>query len=219
MGHEPPDAAQVRAKYAAAADGYDARQRVPVRRRRYELVEAPLRKIAEKGAVLDLGTGTGRLLRKVGGRGVGIDPSIEMLRRAGGLPVACADAHALPFRDDSFDAVVAAQGVFRYLDTDRAMAECARVLRAGGRLGLHQFAERTWSPRTLFRPRTAAQTASGLHLSNLRELTQPAEGAGLIVEESFFWRATRLYPYVIPVPGWLPGHLWSHCVAVFRKSR
>jgi len=44
-------------------------------------------------------------------------------------------AEALPFAAGSLDAVVAAQA-FRWFDADRALAELARVVRPGGRLGL-----------------------------------------------------------------------------------
>lgn len=46
--------------------------------------------------------------------------------------VLAGDACALPFADQSFDIVVAAE-IFEHLDDDeRAMSECARVLRSGG---------------------------------------------------------------------------------------
>jgi ubiquinone/menaquinone biosynthesis methyltransferase len=72
----------------------------------------------------------------------GADFSLNMLARGAaktGLPAAQADALALPFADASFDAVTVAFGV-RNLDSwQRGVAEIARVLRPGGRMGILEF--------------------------------------------------------------------------------
>jgi ubiquinone/menaquinone biosynthesis C-methylase UbiE/DNA-binding transcriptional ArsR family regulator len=102
--------------------------------------------------LLDLGTGTGRILELFGaeiGRGVGIDLNPEMLQfaranldRAGlkNCSVRQGDLYNLPFGRDSFDAVVLHQ-VLHYLDDGaRAVREAARVLRPSGRLVVVDFA-------------------------------------------------------------------------------
>jgi len=81
--------------------------------------------------------------RRYPGAGVvGSDFSIPMLARGKGktgLPAAAADALRLPFRDGSVSAVTVAFGV-RNLDSYEAgLAEMARVLRPGGRLGVLEF--------------------------------------------------------------------------------
>jgi SAM-dependent methyltransferase len=89
------------------------------------------------GALLDLGCGTGAqtvAFRDEGWEVTGVDASEDMLRRAGdrGLEVVRADASALPFEDDSFDAAVS---LWTHTDVDHfaaAVREVARVLRAGG---------------------------------------------------------------------------------------
>jgi len=91
--------------------------------------------------VLDLGCGIGRLasvLKQRGSGVVGIDFSYAMLKRAAhelDLPVQ-ADATSIPFRSDTFGAVVTS-GVLQHLPTDTAfelaLMEIARVLRPGGR--------------------------------------------------------------------------------------
>lgn len=103
-------------------------------------------------SLLDLGTGTGRILELFGSeisRGVGIDLNPEMLQFAranldkAGLKncsVRQGDLYNLPFPRDSFDAIVMHQ-VLHYLDDGaRALREAARVLRASGRLVVVDFA-------------------------------------------------------------------------------
>lgn len=103
-------------------------------------------------ALLDLGTGTGRILELFGAeisRGVGIDLNTEMLQfaranldRAGlkNCSVRQGDLYNLPFPRDSFDAIVLHQ-VLHYLDDGaRALREAARVLRPGGRIVVVDFA-------------------------------------------------------------------------------
>lgn len=52
-----------------------------------------------------------------------------------------ADAEALPFPDQSFDAVVSTFGVMFTADQDRAASELVRVCRSGGKIGLAN-----WTP-------------------------------------------------------------------------
>lgn len=91
--------------------------------------------------VLDVGCGEGQVARLALAGGaeaaVGIDPTWaqveEASRRGGGPAYAKAGAGELPFRDASFDAVVACL-VFEHIrDVDEAIAEVSRVLAPGGR--------------------------------------------------------------------------------------
>jgi len=93
------------------------------------------------GDVLDVGCGDGQVSRLAvrGGatRVVGVDPTWNQLvtaeARGGGASYGRAGAASLPFRSDSFDAVVACL-VFEHIrDVDAAIAEVGRVLRPGGR--------------------------------------------------------------------------------------
>lgn len=214
----PPSWREVALGYDEGAAGYDRRHGDLRSRWRFRVIDAPQLRAA-RGArrVLELGCGTGRLLVQVDAPvRVGIDVSRRMLHEARGLPLhrAVADAHWLPFADACFDAILAGKGVFRYLDYARAFAECARVLAPGGRLAVHQYAARPLSPRRLTRPRDPGDS---LHVHRLDELLAPARRAGLAPASTHLFRAVRVPPFVVPVPSWLPGQLWSHCVLVFAK--
>lgn len=95
--------------------------------------------------ILDVGTGTGEVLRQLArhpGRlqATGVDQSAAMLAHVPDLPVGwsvgVADARRLPFADGAFDAVIAAYllHVLPPEDLPEVADELLRVLRPGGRL-------------------------------------------------------------------------------------
>lgn len=110
------------------------------------LADAPL------GVVLDIGTGTGRmaeLFAERADRVVALDKNLEMLRVARAklqhLPAAQielvqGDFADLPFADASFDTVLLHQVLHFAPDPAPALAEAARVIRAGGRIAIVDFA-------------------------------------------------------------------------------
>jgi len=106
--------------------------------RALELIPAPL--------VLDVATGTGRLPRVLlhqpsfDGRIIGLDLSRRMLQEAvrrtaqfaDRLTFLWQDARALPFDDDTFDAVTCLEALEFTPDPRAVLAELVRVLRPGG---------------------------------------------------------------------------------------
>ncbi len=120
-----------------------------------DIVEAAVLEIAGTQPVqslLDLGTGTGRmleLLAPLAERAIGVDQSPPMLNlartrleRAGlrNAQLRQGDIYALPVEQDSCDLVIVHQ-VLHYLDDPgRALREAARMLRPGGRLLVIDFA-------------------------------------------------------------------------------
>lgn len=87
--------------------------------------------------VLEVGCGTGLVLRKLAGaasRAVGVDLSPGMLAhaRARGLDVHEGSATALPFADASFDVAVSFKTLPHVPDLHGALSEMARVVRPGG---------------------------------------------------------------------------------------
>lgn len=91
--------------------------------------------------VVDLAAGTGKLtapLARTGADLIAVEPVTamrDMLRiRLPSVATVAGVAEALPFAYGSIDAVTVAQA-FHWFDPVRAMAELARVIRVGGRLG------------------------------------------------------------------------------------
>lgn len=110
--------------------------------------------------VLDVATGTGdlalELSRRVAPRGevVGCDFSEAMLararRKAPQLRFELADATELPYADDSFDATTCAYALRNFADTQRGLAELARVVRPGGTAVVLEFTTPRQRPLSLF---------------------------------------------------------------------
>jgi ArsR family transcriptional regulator len=107
---------------------------------------------ASLGALLDVGTGTGRmaeLFAPQAGEVVAFDKSPEMLRiaraRLQHLPaeriaLVQGDFAALPFDAGQFDTVLFHQVLHYALDPGAVLAEAARVTRPGGRIAVVDFA-------------------------------------------------------------------------------
>ncbi len=99
-----------------------------------------------RGRLLDIGTGTGRVLELLAPRvrqGLGVDASKAMLALArarlshpglGHCAVRLADMYRLPLADASFDIAVLQMVLHFAEDPAGAIAEAARVLRPGGKL-------------------------------------------------------------------------------------
>ncbi|HUK11186.1 MAG TPA: metalloregulator ArsR/SmtB family transcription factor [Stellaceae bacterium] len=104
------------------------------------------------GDLLDVGTGTGRMLELFAPRvehALGVDLSREMLAVArvnlehAGLrncSLRQGDMYQLPLADESFDAAIFHQVLHYAADPVRAIREAARVLQPGGRLVVVDFA-------------------------------------------------------------------------------
>jgi len=174
---------------------------------REALVDRPFR------SLLDLGTGTGRMLELFAGdieRGLGLDLSLEMLaiarsrlERAGlrHVSVRQADIYSLAPPRETFDVVLIHQ-VLHFLDDGaRAIGEAARMLRPGGRLLVVDFAphdleflrEEHAHRRLGFAAETVSQwmKAAGLDVVAHRTLS-PDEETGKIAVSLWLARDPRL---------------------------
>ncbi len=151
--------AAVRAERAAAADAWFAAHAADWDRERAlyiaeTAVEAAIETALTPGVLgnlLDIGTGTGRMIELLGPRAtsaLGIDRSPEMLRLARGRiegaglthgAVRRGDMYALPPADGSIDTVIIHQVLHFADDPAAVIAEAARVLAPGGRLLVVDF--------------------------------------------------------------------------------
>lgn len=121
----------------------------------FDRVQRRLLKMVEKEyvptSVLDVGCGTGRLLRKAKARWpkaqfIGVDPAEGMINIARQLmPEAkfyVAKAESLPLPDESVDLVFSTASYNFWLDKEKGLTEIRRVLKVGGLLFLADF----WPP-------------------------------------------------------------------------
>jgi len=110
--------------------------------------------------VLELGAGTGSLLRSLVAYGAeprlltGIDIDFRRLRRARnaafGASVAVADGALLPYKDDAFDLVFVFTALSSMLDTEvrrHAAHEAFRVIRPGGLVVVYDFVMNPFNSR------------------------------------------------------------------------
>lgn len=166
------------------------------------------------GDVLDVGSGDGaaaallaphvRSLTCIDTNARLIEVAKERLARFPRATALVADVHALPFADARFDAVMMFHTLTYAEHPGRALAECARVLRPGGRLVLlclnqHQQQEVTarygerhpgFSPRAV----KSLLTASGLEVRSAEIATREAKKPHLEVVLATAEKAPQLKP-------------------------
>lgn len=103
-----------------------------------DMLFAAVKEFAPK-RVLEVGCGAGAMAQRVrdelGAEVVAIDTSERMieLTRQREVEAYVGDIQELPFGDGEFDCVFAGWVLYHVLDRERAISECARVLRPGGR--------------------------------------------------------------------------------------
>ncbi|MGV9712223.1 demethylmenaquinone methyltransferase [Gordonia sp. NPDC003424] len=106
--------------------------------------------------VLDLAAGTAVSTVELGRSGahcIAADFSLGMLKAGAKreVPKVAADALALPFADESFDAATISFGLRNVNDVPKALSELHRVLKPGGRLVICEFSTPVLKPlRTVY---------------------------------------------------------------------
>jgi demethylmenaquinone methyltransferase/2-methoxy-6-polyprenyl-1,4-benzoquinol methylase len=118
---------------------------------------ADLARVGPGTRALDVATGTGDLaiaLARRGGEVVGSDFSEGMLERARAKSSQVrweqANALALPYDDDAFDAATVGFGARNFSELERGIAEMARVVRPGGRVVVLEITTPTKPPLSTF---------------------------------------------------------------------
>lgn len=153
--------------------------------------------------VLDLAAGTGtssEILARSGARVVAADFSKGMLEIGrnrhqgdGRIDFVFADAMALPFGDDEFDAVTISFGLRNIVDPHRALNELFRVTKPGGRIVICEFSK---PPSRAFRAAYFAYLRHGLPvLSKLASSNAPAYG--------YLTGSIEAWPDQTTLAGWL----------------
>ena len=118
---------------------------------------ADLARVGPGTRALDVATGTGDLaiaLARRGGDVVGSDFSEGMLERARAKSADVrweqANALALPYPDDAFDAATVGFGARNFSDLRQGLAEMTRVVRPGGRVVVLEITTPTKPPLSTF---------------------------------------------------------------------
>ncbi|MFL6490598.1 MAG: methyltransferase domain-containing protein [Nitrososphaera sp.] len=118
---------------------------------KYEIIRAA----SHRSHILELACGTGILSSMLAERGksvTGIDLTFEYLlasKRRLKVPIAQGTAEVLPYRGESFDAIVSSY-LAKYVDIQRVIDECWRVLKPGGVVVFHDFTYPTGLMRNLW---------------------------------------------------------------------
>ena len=150
---------QVQAMFDRIAGVYDAMNSVMTAglHHRWRRRAIDLAAVGPGSRVLDVATGTGDLAIEAAARGaevVGSDFSEGMLERARAkapqIRFEQADALALPYPDDAFDAATVGFGARNFSDLGRGLAEMARVVRPGGRVVVLEITTPTRPPLSTF---------------------------------------------------------------------
>lgn len=156
---------QVRAERAKMAEAYfvqhaeqwDGLRSMHVAESEVEEAIQQMLEAAPLGRMLDVGTGTGRMIELFAERSAqftAIDNNGDMLRLARAklaelvpakfasdrVEILLGDFNALPLADDCFDTILLHQVLHYGQNPERVIAEAARVLRPGGRIMIVDFA-------------------------------------------------------------------------------
>ena len=189
-------------RYRHLADVYDRRWRRYNEQTLHSLLDVLPLSGTER--ILDVGCGTGEFERlalarfpRVRFTGVDVTPAMvaQAQRKLCDTPQVTwciAQAEHLPFTDEHFDVVVCGNVLHHVRDTAQFAQECARVLRAAGRLVLVDWCRDFWHCR-LFHYWLRIVDRSYVRMYGLAELARVMEPRGLVVEDSSRFLAPPLY--------------------------
>ena len=140
--------------FAVHASEWDQLRSLHVAESEVESAICAILQTAPLGAVLDIGTGTGRMIELFAGaatRFTAIDNNTEMLRvaraklsgvgeAASRVEIMLGDFNALPIADAQYDTILFHQVLHYAQSPERVIAEAARVLTPSGRMLIVDFA-------------------------------------------------------------------------------
>jgi demethylmenaquinone methyltransferase/2-methoxy-6-polyprenyl-1,4-benzoquinol methylase len=217
---------QVRAMFDRIAGLYDLMNTVMTAglHHRWRARAVELAEVSPGSVVLDVATGTGDLAAALfeavtpGGEVIGCDFSEQMLVRARAkapqVRFDWADALALPYADDAFDAATVGFGARNFSDLERGLAELMRVVRPGGRVVILEITQPTREPLASFYRawfdrvvpalgRLAGDAAAYSYLpSSVRRFPAPADLAALMERSGL-----RRIRYILTAGGIIALHV------------
>ena len=207
--------------FARHAEGWDEIRALHVPEAQVEAAIAEIVGSSPMQAVLDLGTGTGRMLELLAPftqRVVGVDQSPAMLNLArarlehAGLrnvQLRQGDLYALPIERNTYDLVILHQVLHFLDDPARALREAAHALRPGGRILVADFAphheeslREHHAHRRLGFARDEIEAAlreAGLEISAHRDLKPAAKDGGKLTVSLWLARDRRIQSDVLPL--------------------
>ncbi|GAA1048523.1 demethylmenaquinone methyltransferase [Arthrobacter russicus] len=199
---------EVAAMFDDVAPNYDITNDVlsmgQTRRWRRHVVDAVGARPGQR--VLDVAAGTGTSSEPYADAGVDVvalDFSLGMLkvgkRRRPDIDFVAGDATALPFADDSFDAVTISFGLRNVNEPKKALAEMLRVTKPGGKLVVAEFSHPMFGP---FRTVYTEYLMRALPAIAKRSSSNPA--AYVYLAESI-----RAWPDQDHLAQWIGGAGWS----------
>jgi len=202
--------------------------------------------LGRKGNALDIGIGSGALLKELSKRGCdvwGADFSMNIIRNTykslGSINAKIvnkfmvADIETLPIKSDSFD-LVTCLGVLEYLPTDKnALGELYRIIRPRGYLvfavaSYHRFGsllnlvKKKFLKKKKVKPESSLEAFSlqdrGVRLVKPLALREETVEAGFKVKK-FECFGGKLFGRYFPIRLYLPGliYIGDHCLLVLEK--
>jgi ubiquinone/menaquinone biosynthesis C-methylase UbiE len=160
----------------------------PIHSRVLRLLDEQLGPKAHPDSIIDVGCGTGRLLRAAAlrwptARLLGVDPARHMVSEAqrlnSGATFTVSRAESLPFPDGAADVILTSMSFHHWADQEAGIREAARVLRSGGSFCL---ADHAFVPARLL----------GERVRRRKEIRALMAGAGLIVR-----RQSTTVPFIL----------------------
>ncbi|WP_353082531.1 demethylmenaquinone methyltransferase [Tessaracoccus lapidicaptus] len=155
--------------------------------------------------VLDLAAGTAKSSAAIAERGARVtaaDLSYGMLHEGRAnfpfLDFVNADGMALPFEDDTFDAVTISYGLRNIEDTTAALREMLRVTRPGGRLVVNEFSTPT---HPAFRSLYTTYLPTALPL--MARLSSNRAAYEYLAESILAWPDQRTLAGLMTAAGWV----------------